>query len=232
MTAAGQALRPSSPRVRPIEVASARGSTVSTGPSRTVKPVQPRPAPPVESDAELLARTAGGEEKAFRVLVERHISGLIGQARRTLQDAGEAEDIAQETFLRLWRLAPELEIEGAGLKPWLRRVAANLAIDRLRQTRRLVASDEPPEVPVGASQSAGLEEAELKARLAAALASLPERQATALRLFHIEGLSQATVAERMTISEEAVESLLARARRALKAALESDWRDLLPDQQD
>jgi RNA polymerase sigma-70 factor (ECF subfamily) len=180
-------------------------------------------------EAGLLARVADGDEAAFRVLVDRHVGSLTGVARRMLADGAEAEDVAQETFVRLWRSAGDLEIGGPGVRPWLMRVATNLCLDRLRARRRLQVDADVPETPVSAVQARGLEEQQLSERVETALAALPERQRSALVLFHYEGLSQMEVAEAMDVSEEAVESLLARARRAVRGSLANEWRGLLPD---
>ena len=91
---------------------------------------------------------------------------------------------------------------------------------------------EVPEQLVPAEQSAGLESRDLSVRVQSALAALPERQRLALVLFHFEGLSQIEVGESLGVSDEAVESLLARARRSLKVALKGEWQQLLPDRMD
>lgn len=178
-------------------------------------------------DAGLVARLATGDSMAFRELVSRHIGIVSGIARRMLRDEAEAEDIAQEAMLRLWRSAAGLELGPGGLRPWLRRVTSNLCIDRVRSGQRTVVTDEVPEVAEPATQMKNLEGQELSARVAAAMQALPERQRLALTLFHHEGLSQVEVGRAMAISDEAVESLLARARRTLKASLAGEWRDLL-----
>jgi RNA polymerase sigma-70 factor (ECF subfamily) len=104
-----------------------------------------------------------------------------------------------------------------------------LCIDRIRATQRTDVTDEVPEQPVEAGQLVGLAERELAVRVDVALKALPERQRLALTLFQYEGLSQIEVGEALGVSEEAVESLLGRARRALKAMLKEDWRQLLAD---
>lgn len=189
---------------------------------------QPREATGT-ADGELVTRVAAGDAAAYRALVTRHLAAVLATAGRILTDRTEAEDVAQEAMLRLWKGAGRLEIGEAGVGPWLRRVAANLAIDRVRR-RRETAVAEVPETAEPPRQMQGLAEGDLSRRVAAALASLPERQRLALALFHYEELSQGEVAARLAISEEAVESLLARGRRALRAALKDDWQALLPDQ--
>jgi RNA polymerase sigma-70 factor (ECF subfamily) len=181
-----------------------------------------------EDEAALVERVTAGEAQAFRALVDRHLPTVLAIARRMLRDDAEAEDVAQETMLRLWRNAAKLELGEGGVRPWLRRVAANLCIDRVRAQRNTSLGDALPEEVEPASQMTRLAERELGRRVDEALKALPERQRLALTLFHYEGMSQIEVGNVMGISDEAVESLLARARRALKAALKEEWQGLLP----
>ena len=183
---------------------------------------------PVASDAaELVVRAAAGDVAAFRTLSERHLRTVAAIARRMLKDDAEAEDVAQETFLRLWRSGATLDIGPAGVRPWLRRVVSNLCIDRVRGRARLTVTDEVPEVADPPRQLTRLEDDEMKRRVDTALKALPERQRLALTLFHYEGMSQIEVGAVMGISDEAVESLLGRARRQLKADLKAEWQALL-----
>ena len=193
----------------------------------------PRVAPsPAEGEALLLAAAARGDGQAFQALVHTHLGAMLGTARRMLGDAAEAEDVAQEAMLRLWRNAATLQLGPGGLKPWLRRVVSNLAIDRIRSSRNTSVVAEVPEQLVPATQATGLEQRDLSRRVQTALAALPERQRLALVLFHFEGLSQIEVGESLGVSDEAIESLLARARRTLKVALKEEWQQLLPDAPD
>lgn len=183
------------------------------------------------SDQDLLDRLAAGDAGIFTRLTERHLPHLLAIARRMLRDNAEAEDIAQEALVRLWSHAAKLELGPGGLKPWLRRVVSNLCIDRVRAGRHMAVVEEVPEQPQAATQLRSIGERETAVQVDAALKSLPERQRLALTLFHYEGLSQVEVGEILGVSDEAVESLLGRARRTLKTALRAEWRHLLPDEE-
>ena len=182
-----------------------------------------------ETDAALVARVGRGDAAAFRLLVNRHIGPMLGIARRLLKDDAEAEDVVQEGMLRLWRTSGELEIGEAGIRPWLRRVVSNLCIDRIRSGARTDVTDEVPEQEQQPDQLSSISGRELADRVDAALKSLPERQRVALTLFHYEGMSQIEIGSLMGISDEAVESLLSRARRTLRSVLKEDWQELVKD---
>ncbi|MBD1202878.1 MAG: RNA polymerase sigma factor [Rhodobacteraceae bacterium] len=174
------------------------------------------------SDEVVLARYAAGDPVAARVLTQRLVPRVLGYAARLLGDGAEAEDVAQEAMLRLWRAAPGWRAGEAQVSTWLYRVVTNLCTDRLRARKRRPAAalDEAPEVPDGAKGAeAGMMEADRMGALQAALDALPERQRQAVVLRHIEGLGNPEIAAVMDIGVEAVESLTARAKRALTAIL-------------
>lgn len=185
------------------------------------------PWPEEATDASLLDRVARNDRLAYAALVKRHLPIVLAVARRMLRDDAEAEDVAQEAMLRLWKHGGELEIGGNGVAPWLRRVTANLCIDRVRVSQRYVVTDEVPEVPEEATQEKSIEQQDVATRVTTALNDLPERQRIALALFHYEGRSQKEIGEVMGISDEAVESLISRARRKLKQTLAPDWQHLI-----
>jgi RNA polymerase sigma-70 factor (ECF subfamily) len=180
------------------------------------------------ADKRLLAATVQGDAAAFRQLVDRHLAAAVNIARRMLNDDAEAEDAAQEAFLRLWRNALTIEVGPYGLRPWIRRVVSNLCIDRIRSGKNTSVVAEVPETSAPAPQDRDIEHRHLAARVEQALGELPERQRLALVLFHYEGMSQVEVGAVLGVSDEAVESLLARARRALRGQLKEEWQSLLP----
>lgn len=172
------------------------------------------------SDGALLAAFANGDRAAARHLSTRLLPQVMGQAVRMLADRIEAEDVAQEAMLRLWRIAPDWREGEAQVSTWLYRVTANLCTDRLRKRRKVVGIDEvaEPADPVpGVADRMQTQSRHLALR--AALARLPERQAQAVALRHLEGLSNPEIAAVMDISVTSVESLTARGKRALMAAL-------------
>jgi RNA polymerase sigma factor (sigma-70 family) len=171
------------------------------------------------ADDELLGRFASGDAGAARALTLRLTPRVFAHAMRLLGDRAEAEDVTQEALMRLWRIAPDWRRGEAKVSTWLYRVTANLATDRLRK-RRGVALDTVPEPEDDRPSAAdGLQDAARAAALQAALAELPERQRQAVVLRHIEGLGNPEIAGIMDISAEAVESLIARGKRALTATL-------------
>lgn len=176
------------------------------------------------SEEALLARYAAGDRVAARLLVERLAPRVARYATRLLGgDSAEGEDVAQEALIRLWRAAPGWRAGEARVTTWLYRVVTNLVIDRLRaRTRRPVVplSDGGEEAPDSAPlPEARLIAAERRTTLEVALASLPERQRGAVVLRHVEGLSNPEIAAILGTSVEAVESLIARAKRALAVML-------------
>ncbi len=170
-----------------------------------------------DDDEALLARFAGGDQAAARALTLRLAPRVLALATRMLRDDAEAEDVTQEAMLRLWRIAPDWRTGEAKVSTWLHRITSNLCIDRLRKRRRNgppiedVAEPEDPTPSAAATMIAR----DRASAVTAAMRRLPERQRLAIVLRHFEDLGNPEIAERLEVSVEAVESLLARGRRAL-----------------
>lgn len=173
-------------------------------------------------DDALMSRVAARDGAAFRVLVDVHAAAVHRIAYRMTGDASEAEDIAQETMLRLWEHASRWQASGPGVGPWLKRVAVNLCLDRLR--RRRWKSDE--EVPERADEApladAMIDAAQTGERTRAAVLALPERQRAAIILTYYEELSNAAAAAMLDMNIKAFESLLLRARAALRQSCQAE----------
>ncbi|PSL19658.1 RNA polymerase ECF family sigma subunit [Shimia abyssi] len=170
-------------------------------------------------DDALLVLYANGDQSAARSLTLRLTPRVFSHAFRMLGDRAEAEDVAQEALIRLWKIAPEWRQGEAKVTTWLYRVVANLCTDRLRKGRGvgLDTIAEPEDDAKGPAQVMQ-DRARLDA-LQAALNTLPERQRQAVVLRHIEGLGNPEIAGILEISVEAVESLTARGKRMLAKAL-------------
>ena len=172
-----------------------------------------------DPDEDLVRRVGQGDPAAIQAMVARKLPRILALAQRMLGDAVEAEDVAQEAMLRAWRQAPRWVPGKAKFDTWLHRVGLNLCYDRLRR-RREVPTEAPPDRPDdGPAPDRGLMAAEVGARVDAALRRLPDRQREAIVLCHYQELTNIEAAGLMTISVEALESLLSRGRRTLRQTL-------------
>jgi RNA polymerase sigma-70 factor (ECF subfamily) len=178
------------------------------------------------ADEELMLRVGRGDRDACRLLVERHLGRVVAFAARVLGSPSEAEDVAQEAFARVWTSAGSWR-PAARFTTWLHRVTLNLCLDRLGRRREAPLEDAPE--PTDPRPSAGdrMEEAEVTRAVGREIAALPERQRIALALCHYQGLKNDEAAEVMEITVEALESLLARARRTLRDRLQPVAAELL-----
>jgi len=172
------------------------------------------------SDETLVARVAEGDRAAYAGLVLRHTDRFLALAERLLGTRGEAEDVLQDAFSRLWTHADRFDPEVARFTTWFYRVVANACTDRLRRRGR---SQPLPEhwdsVDPGPRADEKLAENQRARRVRDALDELPERQKVAVTLCYFEGLTNVEAAEVLSISVKALESLLVRARRGLRAEL-------------
>jgi RNA polymerase sigma-70 factor, ECF subfamily len=180
------------------------------------------------SDDDLLERLARADPAAFARLVELHFQPVYRVAWRLLGGRDGAEDVAQEAFLRLWQ-NPRQVRDAKALKSWLMRVASNLVVDRYRRQGPQDAGELPDTADDAPGPELALRRAQVAAAVDGAIADLPERQRLALVLSHFEGYGNPEIALALDVSVEAVESLLARARRGLKAVLADRWQELLDD---
>ena len=170
-------------------------------------------------DDALLVLFANGDRAAAHALTVRLTPRILAHAHRLLGDRAEAEEVAQDAMLRLWKIAPEWRQGEAKVTTWLYRVVANLCTDRLRKARAVGLDAAPEPVDGALAPDAALQDAARAEALHAALARLPDRQRQAVVLRHLEDLGNPEIAEIMETSVEAVESLIARGKRALAADL-------------
>ena len=167
----------------------------------------------------LLRLYANGDAEASRLLTARLLPRVLSHATRLLGNRAEAEEVAQDAMLRLWKIAPDWRTGEAKVTTWLYRVVGNLCTDRLRRRRGVGLEDVPEPEDETASPADRIQERARADALQAALLRLPERQAQAVVLRHIEELGNSEIAQIMDISVEAVESLIARGKRTLTADL-------------
>lgn len=179
-----------------------------------------------DSDEVLLALFATGDQSAARVLTARLLPGVFALAQRMLKDRAEAEDVAQEAMLKLWKIAPDWREGEAKLSTWLYRIGSNLCIDRLRKRRTVGLDQAPEQADDTPSVEAVLIAKDRAVALQNALDRLPDRQKLALTLRHFEELSNPDIAAVMESSVEAVESLINRGRRNLAGYLASKRAEL------
>jgi RNA polymerase sigma-70 factor (ECF subfamily) len=178
-------------------------------------------------DAELAALAQAGDREAFGVLVSRYAAQARRVARAVLGNAADADDAAQDGFLaalkNLGRYDPHRPFG-----PWLLRIVANAATDRLRRGRVRAAEALP--AGLAAPQPGPDRQTDrwaFQEALGAALATLPERQRMAVVLFDVEGYSHAEIAEMLRVPQGTVRSYVFHARRALRTALAAwqDWKE-------
>ena len=178
-------------------------------------------------DFSLMERIGAGDHAAFRELVERHQHAVIGTVAKMLGNASEAEDIAQQVFLRIWKNAKRYRPD-AKFTTYLYTITRNLVFNETRRKSRKkeVSSDEREEnsnqlieASPDRQPDAELLQAELQKAVDDAIAALPETQRMAVVLRRYEQLSYEEIAVVLELSVSAVKSLLFRARTTLRESL-------------
>lgn len=173
-----------------------------------------------QSDDDLVARIAARDHAAMRLVADRHAQLVWRVAYRMLGDATEAEDVAQESLLKLWNNADRWQPGGAGIAPWLKKVTVNQCLDRLRRKRFASDEDVPEredETPLADRQ---IEAVETGKAVKDCIQALPDRQRAAIILTYYEEQPNNHAAESLEMQLKAFESLLFRARASLKGCVE------------
>jgi RNA polymerase sigma-70 factor, ECF subfamily len=171
-------------------------------------------------DRELVQRAQGGDEAAFRRLVERHGDRAHALALRILRSASDAEEVAQDAFVRAWRALPRFRGDSA-FSSWLYRIVARRAFDRaavLKGRRAREADIERAEDLPAAAPVLDPEARERARRLERLLAELAEVPRTVVTLYYLQDRSVEEVARTLRMPENTVKTHLSRARAALRIA--------------
>jgi RNA polymerase sigma-70 factor (ECF subfamily) len=171
-----------------------------------------------DRDALLMVRAAEGDSRAFEDLVIRNQSAAWALAVHYLGDAAEAEDIVQEAFLKLLRAAPRYQ-PTARFRTYFSRIVVRLCLDFRSKKGPAYREALPESVDTARDPEAVLRDEETAKELRRALDDLPPAQRMALLLRHLEGFTYSEIAEAMSISTKAVDSLLQRARLALRVRM-------------
>ena len=187
--------------------------------------------PHTDPDAALMLRVKRGDMQAFAELVDKYKQPVINIIYRTLRDATEAEDLAQNVFIQVHKSAHRYKVS-AKFSTWLFTIARNLCLNEIRRRSRHPAQsldetfDDDESHPIRQvedvkvfSPPETLLQRELQEKIQAALAELPENQRTAILLCQQEELSYEEIAEVLGCSLSATKSLIHRGREALKQQL-------------
>jgi RNA polymerase sigma-70 factor (ECF subfamily) len=180
-----------------------------------------------DSDDDLLERIGNDDQSAFRLLVERHLDRAYALALRILKNAADAEDVVQDSLLKVWSQRGRWEGGRAKFSTWLYRVVTNRCIDLRRQSRTDGMDDMSQFVDEKPDAFATLHREEVGHLLESAIQKLPEQQRIAVVLSYHQGLGNAEIAEVMETTVSAVESLLKRGRQQLRHLIRRGGDDML-----
>jgi len=179
-----------------------------------------------DEDGELLDRIGEGDEAAFQLLVQRHIDRAYAIALRIVGNAADAEDVVQDTMLKVWSHRGRWQHGRAKFSTWLYRVISNRCIDLRRKPRSEDVDAVPEMADPQPDASAMIERNEVRDLLEGAMQRLPEQQRLAVILSYHENMSNGEIAEVMDSTVAAVESLLKRGRQQLRELLRRHERDI------
>ena len=176
----------------------------------------------IDPDADLIFGLKAGDERALAGLMDRHMQTIHTQAFYMLGDQMAAEDVTQTVFLKTWEHMNDWQAGRAKLITWMRRVTTNACLDILKKKKPIYTDSVPDREDEAGSPFENLSQTEQSERVGAALRQLPDNQRAALTLSYYQGVSQREGSNIMDISESAYESLLVRARKALKLILANE----------
>ncbi|MTJ82794.1 MAG: RNA polymerase sigma factor [Telmatospirillum sp.] len=173
-------------------------------------------------DDVLIVQVAAGNAAAFEALARRHMRRVVAVAQGVVGNPSDADEIAQEAFMRVWEFADRWTPGRARFTTWLHRIVLNLAIDRCRKPQ-WIALDAAGEIADDRDPPAHdrLARRERRDAVELAMETIPPRQRAAVTLFYFEGLSGKAAAEALGISTAAFEQLLLRARRSIREELQA-----------
>jgi len=169
-----------------------------------------------------------GDHQAFAMLVDRHLVALHGFAQRMLSNHADADDIVQETFVRVWQKAHQWQPQ-AKVSTWLHSITHNLCMDFYRRIKGETVNITSVELIDPHQPATSRQQQDVALQVQIALQQLPETQRSAIILCYYQNLSNREAADVLSISISALESLMARGRRKLKKILQAQSADLLGD---
>lgn len=179
-----------------------------------------------DDDEDLINRLAANDEAAFRQLVERHIDRAFAIALRILGSRADAEDVVQDSMLKVWTHRGQWQHGRAKFSTWLYRVVTNRCIDLYRQPRTDNVDAVPEPIDTRPDVVSTMHRDEVTQMLESAMQRLPEQQRVAVILSYQENMSNGEIAEVMDTTVAAVESLLKRGRQQLRELLRRHERDI------